>query len=155
MMGVTGFNSACFYRYARIDWEQLVKNLNDHKVLAKKTVEGFLRAATLAVPTGKQNSFAAQNPPDFLLGVARKDGQSWSLANAFETPVKPSREGGLMAASVEKLDAYWGKLKDAYGGDGISPVALSLVDGATLTHLKNIEPGNLNAWVNALLSVLE
>ena len=69
MMGVTGFNSACFYRYARIDWRQLVANLNDDLMLAKRTVEGFLKASVAAVPTGKQNAFAAHNPPDFLLAV--------------------------------------------------------------------------------------
>jgi len=31
MMGVIAFNSACFYRYARIDWEQLVSNLGGDK----------------------------------------------------------------------------------------------------------------------------
>lgn len=126
MMGVIAFNSACFYRYARLDWDLLVNNLDGDKDLARKTVEGFLRAAALAIPSGKQNSFAAQNPPDFMLGVVRKDGQSWSLANAFETPVKPERDGGLMSASVKRLNEYWAKLSKVYGGDGIMTATLSL-----------------------------
>ncbi len=153
MMGVSGFNSACFYRYARIDWDLLVENLDSNKELACKTVEGFLRAAASAVPSGKQNSSAAQNPPDFLLGVVRRDGQSWSLANAFETPVKPGRDGGLMSASVQKLDAYWGKLNKVYGGDGITPAALSLVDDAPLTNIKSED--NMEGWVKKLLGQLE
>lgn len=153
MMGVTGFNSACFYRYARLDWDLLVKNLDGDKGLACKTVEGFLRAAALAIPTGKQNSFAAQNPPDFLLGVVRKDGQSWSLANAFEVPVKPSRDGGLMTASIQKLDTYWGKLNKVYGGDGITPAVLSLVDDAPLANLEGEK--NMEGWVKKLLGKLE
>jgi CRISPR system Cascade subunit CasC len=144
MMGVTAFNSACFYRYARLDWDLLVKNLGDDKELARKTVEGFLRAAALAIPSGKQNSFAAQNPPDFMLGVVRKDGQSWSLANAFETPVKPNSEGGLMSASIKKLNEYWAKLSKVYGGDGITSVALSL-DG----------DDNMEGWLGKLLGSLE
>ncbi|MBI5295638.1 MAG: type I-E CRISPR-associated protein Cas7/Cse4/CasC [Chloroflexi bacterium] len=143
MMGVTAFNSACFYRYARIDWDLLVKNLGDRE-LARKTVEGFLRAAALAIPSGKQNSFAAQNPPDFMLGVVRKDGQSWSLANAFETPVKPGRDGGLMAASIEKLNAYWAKLNKVYGGNGMTSAELSL-DGEE----------NMEGWLGKLLGSLE
>ncbi len=143
MMGVTAFNSACFYRYARIDWDLLVKNLGD-KDLARKTVEGFLRAAALAIPSGKQNSFAAQNPPDFMLGVVRKDGQSWSLANAFETPVKPNSEGGLTHASIKKLNEYWAKLNKVYGGDGITSAALSL-DG----------DDNMEGWLGKLLGPLE
>ena len=144
MIGVIAFNSACFYRYARLDWDLLVKNLDGDKELARKTVDGFLRAAALAIPSGKQNSFAAQNPPDFLLGVVRKDGQSWSLANAFETPVKIGRDGGLMSASIEKLTAYWAKLNKVYGGDGITTATLS-VDG----------DDNMNGWVMKLLGPLE
>lgn len=152
MMGVTGFNSACFYRYARIDWDLLVKNLDNNKELACKTVEGFLRAAALAVPTGKQNSSAAQNPPDFLLGVVRKDGQSWSRANAFEVPVKPVRDGGLMSASIQKLDGYWGKLNRVYGGDGIAPSAISLVDDTPLSNFASEK--NIDAWVKKLVGEL-
>lgn len=147
MIGVTAFNSACFYRYARIDWGLLVKNLGgeDNKDLARKTVEGFLRAAALAIPSGKQNAFAAQNPPDFMLGVVRKDGQSWSLANAFETPVKPNKsEGGLMSASIEKLKEYWAKLSKVYGGDGITSAELSLDGGE-----------NMEGWLKKLLAALE
>lgn len=144
MIGVTAFNSACFYRYARIDWDLLVKNLNEDKDLARKTVEGFLRAAALAIPSGKQNSFAAQNPPDFMLGVVRKDGQSWSLVNAFETPVRSGRDGGLMSASIEKLKGYWEKLNRVYGSDGATTATLSL-DGED----------NMDGWVKKLLGPLE
>jgi len=151
MIGVTAFNSACFYRYARIDWNLLVKNLGGDKELARKTVEGFLRAAALAIPSGKQNSFAAQNPPDFMLGVVRTDGQSWSLANAFEAPVKPGREGGLMAASIQKLDAYWAKLNKAYGNDGTTTAALSLDVPPENLVLEE----NMDAWVQKLLGALE
>jgi CRISPR system Cascade subunit CasC len=154
MIGVTGFNSACFYRYARLDWEQLVKNLGGDRALACKTVEGFLRAAVKAVPTGKQNSFAAQNPPDFVLGVARKDGDAWSLANAFETPVKPGRDGGLMKASIEALDGYWGRLTQVYGDQGVKPVVLAVSQAAALEHLKGATRPNLESWVEALLDDL-
>lgn len=152
MIGVTAFNSACFYRYARIDWDLLVKNLGGDTELARKTVEGFLRAAALAIPTGKQNAFAAQNPPDFMLGVVRKDGQSWSLANAFETPVKPNKsEGGLMSASIQRLGEYWEKLNRVYGNDGMTAAALSLD-----TPPASLPPeANMEAWVKKLLAALE
>ncbi len=155
MMGVTGFNSACFYRYARIDWEQLVKNLGDDKVLAKKTVEGFLCATLRAVPTGKQNSFAAQNPPDFVLGVVRKDGESWSLANAFEKPVKAGRDGGYLGNSIESLDKYWGRLVKVYGDGDFTPVALALDEDAPLTNLKEAAKPSREKWIESLLAGLE
>lgn len=155
MMGVTGFNSACFYRYARLDWELLLKNLDGDRNLAEKTVEGFLRAAVAAVPTGKQNSFAAQNPPDFLLAVVRKDGESWSLANAFEKPVKAGRDGGYLAPSLAALDSYWGRLVKAYGSDGVKPIALALDEDAPLSNLKSALVDNREAWIQAIMAGLE
>ena len=154
MMGVIPFNSACFYRYIRLDWDLLVRNLGGDLELAAKTVQGFLRATVLAVPTGKQTSFAAQNPPDFVLGVVRKDGQSWSLANAFEVPVRPAREGGLMSASIAALDAYWARLVGMYGSDSIQPVMLTLADQAILPNLSKHHVNHLDAWVQKLTGAL-
>lgn len=155
MMGVIAFNSACFYRYARIDWELLVQNLGGDKDLARKTVKGFLHASISAVPTGKQNSFAAQNPPDFILGVARKDGVSWSLANAFEKPIKASRDGGYITPSIEALDAYWEKLNRVFGSQGVMPVALSLVGDAPLNNLKDAIKPDKETWIITLIAELE
>jgi len=155
MMGVTAFNSACFYRYARIDWIQLVNNLGGDKDLARKSVEGFLRAAISAVPTGKQNSFAAQNPPDFILGVSRQDGAAWSLANAFEKPVKAEREGGYLSASIAALDAYWGRLSKVYGSQGVQPTALAVDENAPLENLKAALVADRETWVKNILAGLE
>ncbi len=114
MMGIVEFNSACFYRYAVIDREKLEENLGKDEDLTKKTIEAFLRASIEAIPTGKQNTFAAHNPPGFIMAVVR-DGVPWSLANAFEIPVRPN-DKGLCASSIEKLDTYWGQLIDTYDG---------------------------------------
>jgi CRISPR system Cascade subunit CasC len=155
MMGFTGFNSACFYRYARIDWKQLVDNLNGDRDLARRTVEGFLRAAIAAVPTGKQNAFAAHNPPDFLLTVVREDGMGWSLTNAFEQPVRAGRNSGLVAPSVEALDAYWGRLARVYGTDTLASVAaLPLNPDLSLTHLAGDRVEAQEAWIAAVTRVL-
>ncbi|HEY57654.1 MAG TPA: type I-E CRISPR-associated protein Cas7/Cse4/CasC [Anaerolineae bacterium] len=155
MMGVTPFNSATYYRYARIDWEQLVKNLGGDTELACRTVEGFLRAALRAIPTGKQNAFAAQNPPDFALAVVRKDGMAWSLANAFERPVRPNREGGLMEPSIQALDAYWGRLTQVYGAEGVYPFAFCVRDpDGLLTHLQTALQPNVETWIQAVLAQL-
>jgi len=155
MMGVTPFNSATYYRYARIDWNQLVQNLGGDVSLACRTVEGFLRAALRAIPTGKQNAFAAQNPPDFGLAVVREDGMAWSLANAFEKPVRPAREGGLMAPSIEALDAYWGRLAAVYGSEGVDPFVFSVPATEGLVHhLENALLPSAEAWVQAVLQQL-
>jgi len=155
MMGFTGFNSACFYRYARIDWGQLVKNLNDDADLARRTVEGFLRAAVTAVPSGKQNAFAANNPSNFLLAVVRKDGMGWSLTNAFERPVNPRRDSGLVAPSVAALDAYWGRLCQVYGTGTLTRVAaLPLDPGLSLGHLAADQVESLKDWLKAITEAL-
>jgi len=154
MMGVTGFNSACFYRYARLDWRQLVHNLGGDTLLARRTVEGFLRAALQAVPTGKQNAFAAQNPPSFALAVAREDGRSWSLANAFEKPIRPDREVGYVASSILALDEYWGKLTRVYGENGLTPLVLRLDDDVSLSFLQDADQPDLESWLSAILEKL-
>jgi CRISPR system Cascade subunit CasC len=149
MMGVTGLNSACFYRYARVDLGQLLQNLDGDAALAGRTLEAFLRASVAAVPSGKQNSTAAYNPPSFLLAVVRADGQGWSLANAFEKPIQASREGGLVARSVEALAAYYAAMERAYGNGG-TPVALALERGLALGDLKAAVVDSLEEWVAAV-----
>jgi len=131
MMGTVEFNSACFYRYANIDINQLKDNLGDDEELARKTIEAFIYAAINAIPTGKQNSMAAQNPPEFIAAVVRDNGL-WSLANAFVKPVQPNPAENLIELSAENLKTYWTKLCDVYGDDGIKGEwAVSLVDGKT------------------------
>ena len=123
MMGYIGFNSACFYRYARIDWKQLVDNLNGDTNLARCTVEGFMRAAVAAVPSGMKNSFGQFNPPSFQLAVVREDGMGWSLANAFVKPISPTHNTDLVTASAQSLDRYWKRLCEVYGDTTLKRVA--------------------------------
>ncbi len=155
MMGFVGFDSACFYRYARIDWRQLCKNLNEDSALARRAVEGFLRAAVAAVPSGKQNSFAANNPPSLLLAVVRRDGMGWSLANAFERPVSAGREGGLVAPSVKALDGYWNQLCQTYGTSSLAmAVVLALDPDVEVGALAGVKVENLEQWVAAVTNAL-
>lgn len=145
MMGMVGFNAATFYRYASIDMDQLVKNLDGNRSLAKNTVRGFLEASALAIPTGKQNSFAAQNPPSFLMAVVRKNGGTWSMANAFERPVTVFGEIGLVDASIAAFDQYWGEVQSVFV-DQATPIAVMI--GATQ------KPKNLGAHLVPNLKTL-
>lgn len=154
MMGVIGFNAATFYRYANIDFEQLTKNLGNNKDLAIKAVRGFLKASALAIPTGKQNSFAAQNPPSFLLAVVRRDGNSWSLANAFEKPVSAAGELSLLEASIAALDDYWGNLQNFVQDDAQAYVT-TLGTDAILTNLKDALVPGLNTWIEKVTAEIE
>ncbi len=153
MMGVTAFNSACFYRYSCINFDLLVKNLNGDVAMAGKTVEAFLRASVHAIPTGKQNSFAAQNPPSFMMAVVRADGSAWSLANAFEKPVRANGQKGLVEASVSALDSYWGKLSGFYGSSA-TPVVACLEGEGGLDALQEAQVNSFEKWVEAVIRQL-
>ncbi len=130
MMGTVEFNSACFYRYANIDVRQLKENLKGDEPLVKTTVQAFIEAMIHAIPTGKQNSMAAQNPPSFVLVVVRQQG-FWSLANAFVNPVKGT---DIVSESINRLDDYWGQLVKTYGDDGIHKAYINL-SGEALPNL--------------------
>ncbi len=132
MMDYTAYDSATFYRYIRLDWDQLLKNLGtdeEGKEAALRAVESFVRAMLGALPSGKQNAFAAFPMPDFVLCVVRKDGFAWSLVNAFEHPVRPEQGGGYRRRSIEALVRYWAKIVDVYGEDSVqAKVVLTLED---------------------------
>jgi len=122
MLGTVEFNSACFYRYANIDLDQLTTNLGKDEALSRQAVRAFLISSIAAIPTGKQNSMAAHNPPSFVMGVVRTTGL-WSLANAFIKPIRPDRESedraelgqDLMQNSILALESHWTKLSRMYG----------------------------------------
>ena len=117
MMGTVEFNSACFYRYAVIDWEKLVENLQADTQLAVKGLRAFLEGFVVAEPTGKQNTFAAHNPPDFVAVSVRRNTAPRNLANAFEITVRVKRDESLTRKSAEKLARKAKELQGAYGGE--------------------------------------
>lgn len=120
MIGTVEFNSSCFYRYANIDLEKLAQNLGDtNGDLLTSTVKGFIKASVMAVPTGKQNSMAAQNPVGYARVLLRNDGFPWSLANAFQTPVRSTADKSLETQSIERLESYYRKLEKVYGAEGV------------------------------------
>jgi CRISPR system Cascade subunit CasC len=153
MLGTVEFNSACFYRYANVDVAQLKKNLDGDGELANKTIEAFICAAVTAVPTGKQNSMAAQNPPSFVLAVAR-DAGLWSLANAFVKPVRPKGESDLVEESIKALDEYWGDLTGMYGKDQIKGVWVASLAQNGLVNLKDAKIANLAELIGGVMSML-
>ncbi len=121
MIGTVEFNSSCFYRYSQINLGVLKANLQNDAEMVCGAVRGFLEASVLAIPTGKQNSMAAQNPPSYIRVLVRDKNAPWSLANAFLQPVKPGRQEleDLVTRSVEKLRSYFEKLEKMYGKKGI------------------------------------
>jgi CRISPR-associated protein Cas7/Cse4/CasC subtype I-E len=118
------FNSACFYKYFSLDWDQLLINLRPPsgaeptdipRQLAAAVLGHFLRAAALSSPSGKQNSHAAHNPPDAILVEVKSEKIPISYANAFADPVQPSREHSLVKLSVQRLASYAAHVSSGYG----------------------------------------
>lgn len=113
MMGNIEFDSACFYRYANINFVKLLSNLKGNKELAINAIEMFLKSFVYSIPSAKQSTFAAQNLPSFVLITISENGSPWSLTNAFEKPV--GSENGFIEQSIYALDNYFGKLVKMYG----------------------------------------
>lgn len=113
MIGQVEFNSATFYRYVVLDVAKLAENLQGDRDLTLAAVEGFTQALVRAIPTGKQNTFAAHNAPEFI-GVCLRHATPLNLANAFETPVRSKADDALTAQSVRALARYEEKLAAVY-----------------------------------------
>lgn len=118
MLGTILYNSACYYRYANVDFGQLVNNLGGDLGKAETGVRAFLHGMIHAVPSGKQTASAAQNPPSLIMATVRGKGL-WSLANAFVKPVRAAGREDLIALSAEALVSHFGQLAKMYGTDGM------------------------------------
>src|SRR5690606_5416130 len=149
MIGQMEFNSATLYRYAVIDTGKLLGNLQQDRELALSALEAFTQAMVRAIPTGKQNSFAAHNLPSFV-GVCLRHAGPLNLANAFEKPVAPRQDASLTSLSVDELARHESKLAAVYADARDQWAYLDLSEswpqqkGAAMQSL-----GELAAWVRA------
>lgn len=146
MIGDVEFNSSTYYKYLNIHWEKLVENLGGDVEVARKAVLALLEAAATAQPSGKQNTFAAFNLPDFLMVEVSARNLPVSYANAFIKPAYASGDRTLMDVSVEMLSGYLEKLSVAYDLNP-SRAFLSL-NGASLTGAERaISLAALQNWL--------
>jgi CRISPR system Cascade subunit CasC len=119
-LDVAYFNSACFYRYARIDVNLLTRNLGGDVELARRAVGAFIRASEAAIPSGKKNSHAQETRPSLVTAVVRSDdSQGWSLVNAFEKPVRTSSESSLITTSAGEMSAEFQDHLNCYGAQSV------------------------------------
>lgn len=115
-IGHAEFNAACYYRYLALNLDLLADA--DHlepigKEGRRQVVCTFLRAALLAVPSARQNSMNGNSLPEFVLGLVSA-GQPFQLANAFESPVRPTGNGWLQPFT-EALERHFARLKTVFG----------------------------------------
>lgn len=153
MLGTIEFNSACFYRYFNVDLGQLSVNLGGDKDLMEATLRAYLDAAVRALPTGKQNTFAAHQNPSLILSVVRDRGLQ-SFANAFVEPVRADQRGDLVANAVGKLDDFLGRQITMYG-DAEGTRRIACVDSAYTPNLKGFPGQEQHAVVPSFAQLID
>ncbi|MEU8201686.1 type I-E CRISPR-associated protein Cas7/Cse4/CasC [Streptosporangium sp. NPDC049046] len=137
MIGTVEFNAACYYRYANLDLAQFSKNLPEDPDLVHHAARAWLQAFIHAIPSGKQNSMAAHNPPSLILAVVRRHGV-WNLANAFADPVKGTFQKGIIQASAEAFLSQFDRIATAYGDENIVATRLLSIDAKVDTDLVQV-----------------
>jgi CRISPR system Cascade subunit CasC len=151
MIGTVELDSPCFYRYSNVNLDELTRNLEGDKTAAKSALKAYLHAVIAAIPSGKQNSSAAHNPPSLLLFVVRKKGL-WSLVNAFANPIVPGKGGDLVTQSQIALDRYWGELTLMYGEEPIVSKALCVLGEPIMPNLKSAQAANVKELIDKTLN---
>jgi len=116
MIGDVEFNSCTYYKYINVSWKGLLDNLGgkESTAIAKRTVLALLEAAATAHPSGKQNSFGAFSPADFVFVEVSERNLPVSYVNAFVTPVNGNNYQSLLKNSVATFSTYAGRLIKAY-----------------------------------------
>ena len=115
-INVNEFTSGVFYRHATVGLAQLNESL-DNGAAAAGIVGSFVRAFTLAEPTGKQNAANAHTLPA-LVAVTWRTDRPASFAAAFEQPVAAARSGGHTTASIARLAEHAAADSALYGTEG-------------------------------------
>lgn len=103
-LGYAEFISATFYRYATLDFDELVANCDGNVDAATELAAAGLLAFCRSLPSGKNNVTAPHDLPDMVSIVVRPN-RPVSYAAALESPVKARKEGYALPAS-EVLGAY-------------------------------------------------
>lgn len=152
MIGDIEFNSSTYYKYVNIHWEKLVENLGGDDEVATRAVATFLEAAATVNPSGKQNSFAAHNLPDFVLVEVSGNNTPVSYANAFIKPATAFGNRTLIEDAIQKLDIYSAKLRQAYGLDSARAFfTLQEVDVESAENVSTLKA--LQDWTTAQIGM--
>jgi CRISPR system Cascade subunit CasC len=112
MLGTIEYNSSTFYRYANIGMTQLEQNLGS-KNASIDAVAKFAESFIESLPSGKQNTFAAQSLPSAIL-VEIRDTRPVSYAGAFEKPVTSSTDHSIVDNAKAALVDYAQSIRGAY-----------------------------------------
>lgn len=99
MLGSIDFNSATLYRYANLNMNELIHNLDASDAISGAAA--FIKAFLLSMPNGKQNTFANKTLPSYVMITVRTD-TPVNLVSAFEDPV--TSRTGYVEPSIKRLE---------------------------------------------------
>lgn len=112
MLGTVSFNSSTLYRYATVNIDALMGQLESAEAAARG-VAAFVEAFVKSMPTGKQNTFANRTLPNVVVASLRDD-QPINLVAAFERPVYSERERSITQVAAERLVSCAREVEEAY-----------------------------------------
>lgn len=123
-IGSNGYNSSTLYRYATVDISDLAEMMGKD---TPEIVADFAEAFINSMPTGKQNSFAANTMPYFIYATIRED-RPLSFAGAFEEPARKSLKdgGGYEGPSEDKLVIYAERVHSLIAGKPLASFVTAL-----------------------------
>lgn len=129
-VGEAGFGAGLYYLYVCVNRPLLVENLSGDRQLAARGLDALVRAASMAVPSGKINSFANHARAKYIL-AEKGDAQPVNLAGAFTDPV---RGPDLIGEAVRRLEEERDGFAASYGiaADGEIRLHVGKPDGATI-----------------------
>lgn len=132
MLGTIDFNSATLYRYANVNMNELVHNLNKEEAI--KGAITFIKDFVLSMPTGKQNTFANKTLPSYVMVTIRTD-TPVNLVSAFENPV--SSDNGYVKPSIKRLESEYAATRQ-FVEDPLSNIVLNKYDTENSDQVDNL-----------------
>ncbi|MBV7302352.1 type I-E CRISPR-associated protein Cas7/Cse4/CasC [Corynebacterium sp. TAE3-ERU2] len=113
MIGTVQMMSSTLYRYASVNVDGLVANLDSEDV-AIEAIQHFIEAFIQSLPTGKVTTFAHNTLPELVLVEVRR-GRPVSLVSSFETPVEAQDGKDRRRVAAERLAQEATDVRTVYG----------------------------------------
>lgn len=152
MLGTVSFNSSTLYRYATVNVDALMGQLESSEATACG-VAAFVEAFVKSMPTGKQNTFANRTLPN-VVAVSLRDDQPINLAAAFERPVYAERDRSITQIAAERLAACARDVEGAFAHPATKSWHVSYgMDAALLDYFG--EGVSFDALVTAVREAVE
>lgn len=145
MLGTIEYDSATLYRYANVNVNELMHNL-DNLDVATKGLGLFIKDFISSMPTGKQNTFANKTIPQYVMVTVRED-TPVNLVSAFEQPIKSNN--GYVQSSITSLEKEYEETQKFVQ----EPVATFVLTNAKSKLEK--QSNNINEFIDDVVKTVE